>query len=385
MPLCVVSQTSLDATWIILFGLLAAVLVGVSFLSHRTARDYAAWGRALRILGSLCLVTAGLLLGAGLLETVFRFAVPGGYLGRPPMRVTPSDVSAEKLPDGQAYWEFGPGDGFEPDGFRGPNATRALDDVKMVVLGDSITYGVFVEREEAFVYLLYQELTARCKGLSLYDLATPGYSTLQERIALERRGVAVGPDLILLGVYSNDIAQYTVLGSSAYDVRVRDMEGIPTFKLLPLPESLNAMLLANSVFYQFVTLRGLSVMDEITDRGTGQVTASLAEMERIRLLSATHGAKLVVILFPELDQELTGPEDARVEFYYRQVRSWAQAHSLSLLDLREPLSRYPLDSIRIDSCCHYSPAGHEAVYRTILQHLLANQALPKRCLSDSTD
>jgi len=372
---------ALEATFVILLMGATLLLFAVAFLSFKTAASMEEYRRALRGVSAACLGLGGLAFAFALFEIVFRILIPGGYFRVRPHRATPEDAIVEQLPDGQAWWEYRGANKFDEHGYREAYEEPRSEALRVVVLGDSVTYGVFLPYEDTFVYKLRGEMAKTCGDVQFFDLATPGYSTLQERIALERKGLPVQPHFVFLGVFSNDLAQYTVIGSTAYDIRIKDHDGVPIFSLLPLPDALNAFLVTNSVFYQYLTLKGMAAFDEAQDVGTGQVAASIAEFEKIRNLCADVDATLALALFPPLHQSLAEPEERATSFYYDEVRRWATDNKVPYIDMRKPLAPFDLEEIRYDECCHYSPVGHEAV-TGILSGWLAESGILERLCQD---
>jgi len=85
--------------------------------------------------------------------------------------------------------------------------------IRVVVLGDSIAFGLKVSDEETFAHLL----DARDNGIEAANLAVPGYGTDQELLVLLRQGLEYQPDVVLLAFcLANDMAE-SVLSVSLYD------------------------------------------------------------------------------------------------------------------------------------------------------------------------
>ena len=74
---------------------------------------------------------------------------------------------------------------------------------RLVSLGDSVAFGLDVD-DGATLAAQLQRLEP---GLEVVDLSVPGYGTDQERIKLEREGLALGPRVVLLNFcLANDLA-----------------------------------------------------------------------------------------------------------------------------------------------------------------------------------
>ncbi len=360
--------SGLEATYFVITVGLTLLFFVLAFLTFKTARAHPKSEKLFKGLSAACLLPAGMFLTLTLLELAFRIAVPGGYFQAKPRAGSAAEAIVEEVDD-QAYWWYRDARDFDTNGYRGGFREPADDALKVVILGDSVTFGVGVPLVESFPYLLEQRLKERCGKAAFYNLAVPGYGAVQERISLERSGLAVKPDLVFVGALSNDIEQFTVIGSAAYDIRMKEHNGVPVFSTLPLPDGLNRFLVSNSVFYQFLTLTGVKTFDEISGRKGGQVELAVQEYERILEGCRKVGATLVVALFPMLDRPLSEPEDENTTHVYGRLREWARANGVAVIEMRPELAKHPLEEIRIDTCCHLSPAGHRVAAEVLARSL----------------
>lgn len=79
--------------------------------------------------------------------------------------------------------------------------------VRILVLGDSVTFGHGTQSNTTYPYLLEQRLRAWRPQVDwqVWNLGVPGYATSQELAYLERIGSRYDPDLIIVGFYPNDL------------------------------------------------------------------------------------------------------------------------------------------------------------------------------------
>jgi len=86
-------------------------------------------------------------------------------------------------------------------GFRGPEISsgRRTGTVRIVVLGDSFTYGEGVTAAEALPAQLEHLLNQRRSGrFEVFHLGVPGYNSAQEFAYLKEAGLALKPDLVVV-------------------------------------------------------------------------------------------------------------------------------------------------------------------------------------------
>jgi lysophospholipase L1-like esterase len=94
-------------------------------------------------------------------------------------------------------------------GFRGtreytmpkPAGTR-----RVVVLGDSFTFGFGVEDHQTYPAVLEQRLDSTCGGtdIEVVNAGVSGFSTSQELALLEHEGASLAPDAVVVGFFLND-------------------------------------------------------------------------------------------------------------------------------------------------------------------------------------
>jgi hypothetical protein len=111
-------------------------------------------------------------------------------------------------------------------GYRGPALALPRDhhSTRLVVLGDSVAFGLGVSDDQTFCSLL----NARANGMEVANLAVQGYGPDQELLTLERDGLRLEPDVVVLAhCLANDFAE-AMLAVSLYDGRMPK----PRFTLL---------------------------------------------------------------------------------------------------------------------------------------------------------
>lgn len=91
-------------------------------------------------------------------------------------------------------------------GFRGPEPVPGrFPGTRIIVLGDSITFGNFLPIESTFASQLQQLLRVEAQNVEVLNFGVGGYDTLQEVALLEFRGRQYHPDMIVVGYCLNDI------------------------------------------------------------------------------------------------------------------------------------------------------------------------------------
>src|SRR5262249_53631027 len=93
-------------------------------------------------------------------------------------------------------------------GFRGVDfdAEKKPGTSRIVVLGDSVTFGVCVDEDETFPFLLAEILRGRRteRRWDVVNAGVPGYGSEQEVGVLNEKGLALRPDVVVLAFCAND-------------------------------------------------------------------------------------------------------------------------------------------------------------------------------------
>lgn len=338
-------------------------------------------------LGSLLACLIGLLA----LEGLMRVADPG-YLGR---------LSATSLDELHRYsevygWELRPGARLQDHGlwtsvnaagYRGPELPRqhVAGHTRVVLLGDSITFGTYVGDGQTFADLL----NGGEGRLEVVNLAVQGYGLEQSLLRLEREGLSYAPDLVVLNVcLANDFVD-GMLPVFLYDGR----HPKPYYRL----EGERLVLHDEHVRLSAAGRLGLALRERsqlfnrllaLAKNDTGEAAAEpwaerrgqalrnraaalelgLRLIARMRERAEGHGARFVVALHPDRSTYKHGSE------WLEGLRSAPELAGLPVIDLA---SEYHARGLRfgeltLDDIGHLSPLGHRQA-AAILERALCSR------------
>jgi hypothetical protein len=88
--------------------------------------------------------------------------------------------------------------------------TKPPGTFRILVLGDSVTFGHGALYETSYPYLIEQQLKAWHPDVKweVWNLGVPGYNTAQELAQLNELGDRVQPDLVIVGFFLNDFTGF---------------------------------------------------------------------------------------------------------------------------------------------------------------------------------
>jgi hypothetical protein len=177
---------------------------------RRVAKAFAAFGAAL----------IAALVGAGLVEVWVRAqwderrGTPGFYV---------SDAAlGQRLTPSYNGWFAGVPVRINNLGFRDPRdyeLKKAAGTFRILVFGDSVTFGHGAVYETTYPFLLEGKLKAWRPDVrwEVWNLGVPGYNTGQELAYLQEVGGRYDPDLVVIGFYENDLIDNQVHDPAALD------------------------------------------------------------------------------------------------------------------------------------------------------------------------
>lgn len=274
-------------------------------------------------------------------------------------------------------------------GFRGREVTEAKPAgvLRIVAVGDSVTFGQPKRPEESWPAALERELRARGVAAEVLNLGVTGYNVLQVAERLRTLGLRYEPDLVLYGYVLNDPQELSVELEALVDLRDAEEGRLRA----ELGRGLRGWLIHSRLY---LWLRGLGKspatapgsvafrhpMDPAYEafrrgdprgsyfRALHEDPAGLARLrtglDRMAEAARAGGVPLRLVLFPLLLDPRDGPYP--LADVHARVRAEAEARGLAVLDLQATLAgaaRVAADFL------HPNAAGADAAARAIAEDL----------------
>ncbi len=158
--------------------------------------------------GKLALVVSATLLTVALCEILCRLIDVGD-----------APETADYIADWELQWgsDFytldprypAPGEFINSDGLRDRQYTVAKPDetLRIACLGDSVTYGFLARQEDSYPSQLETLLRDDDVNAEVFNIALPGWTIRQQRIAYQQIARKYRPDCVVLGICLNDISE----------------------------------------------------------------------------------------------------------------------------------------------------------------------------------
>ncbi len=269
-------------------------------------------------------------------------------------------------------------------GYRGRlhSAKPKAGTFRIVLLGDSFGFGWGVDDHHTYAARLEEIL----EGVEVINLSVSGYGTDQELLRLQRDGLPLNPDLVIIHVVSNDFLENRrpFMYQRAKPYFLQDAQGNLTLHNVPvdtdnmvarhyyrdnLPLPFREWLSWNSYAYTFFNRRYREFMSRVRPATTGDPTES----------GDTTPADQAWPLFKALVGEIQG------ELEENGIRGLVMHHYLQGLKFTPQMAELPLPSFDLHQLLyvkhtkrevsfpndgHWSPVGHELVANALAEELI---------------
>lgn len=262
---------------------------------------------------------------------------------------------------------------------------RIPGEKRVLVLGDSFTYGLGVNQQEIFTEVLENQL----KDTEVINAGVMGYSTDQELLWFKEEGVKYKPDLVILVVCGNDIPMNNLdfVYRKYYKPRFTiDTEGNIQARNIPVPKvsgirKLVFKLRQYSVLVHFLVNNSKLIRQKLAafhqkqqslianEPRNNPFRLTIALIEEIRKISADQNSKFMIVANNKYwSNELSSPYSAFItdlnqrKFYTLDIEACGGYNDkeMQMSDSRDE---------------HWNKIGHQFVAKEILNFLYKKQLL----------
>lgn len=249
---------------------------------------------------------------------------------------------------------------------------------KVLLIGDSVTFGSGVRYEDAFGSKLETMLNRGLgRSVAVWNAGVPGYNTTQEELALRHMGPLVQPDLVLVQVCMNDYMAAPVL-TPGKTLDATHMEGGGGFSLVQLLYRSRVFVLVKEKLKDQEKRaperfpKWMHYISHLKNKpGWAQVKESLVKMKADA--DSLH-ARLVVVVFP-VEEQLRIPDHSLQD----DLGTFLELHGIAMLDLFPAFKAHWPKGLYVDyweqthqvDKLHPNARGHELAAKTIASTLLS--------------
>lgn len=235
-------------------------------------------------------------------------------------------VGSEPIVDPGSPWSWS----INEQGHRGqaPAVTKPADGVRIVFLGDSITFGMGVNDEETFPARLESLLQERLGDdvIECVNLGVPEYNLHQIAILAAEALPALRPDVVVVNVAIDD-AEPERMGATRPK---RRFSRTRSWFLAELASNLNAA--AGRKIMEPDVVETSPQLERSFEDGNPKAALAREALGSIVRLAGERGARTLVVMHPDHDHPGSG--HYRYESIHKTVKSWAKDAEAPFVDLR---------------------------------------------------
>ncbi len=247
-------------------------------------------------------------------------------------------------------------------GMRDSEPAPAEDDAasRIVVLGDSFTFGFRVDVDSTFPDLLESRLNEETtkQRFEVLNLGVSGYNTRDAALVLEHKGLLWQPDVVILGYSLNDPETKAVQPLNGYFQEPAVWQRSNLARLIAKARrDLEVELWGGGDYYSYLHAEGHKNWDSV-----------VRALDDIQTLAESQQIPVLVVIFPNmLNRRWSAYPYSDL---HRQVAEVSHERGFAVIDLLDRFSEYPARAVRVRrGDPHPSPLGHalaaEAIYEWI--------------------
>jgi lysophospholipase L1-like esterase len=270
-----------------------------------------------------------------------------------------------------------------PNGLRPRKASDPATDFRVLLVGDSIAYGMGVTYDDSLAPQLEREIERLAgRSTAVWNAAVPGYNTTQERLRMQQIAPIVRPNLIIVQFCMNDYEGSARLASDGI-LEVTSDSGPASFSLAG---SL-AGLINHSRTLQWAKgqIRNLQqarpewfpVWAHYVHRVAGKPGWTIAKetLRTMKQQAIAMDASLMVVVFPVEQQLRIGDRSAQDDLI-----AFAKSHAIPLVDLYPSFLAHWKEGLYIDywektgtvDKLHPNARGHRLAAAEVAKYLAGN-------------
>jgi lysophospholipase L1-like esterase len=237
---------------------------------------------------------------------------------------------------------------------------------RVLVFGDSFSFGEGVRFEETWHRLLATSLAAREGGgserVEVVNLAVAGDGSADQLARYRRFGRKLKPDLVILQWNTNDFAVSGIVQEHArlIGARYRDLyDDSPRYRWSAL---------VHTLWYRLAMREISSGLLRLNEQELAGGRALFEKLGRLRDEVARDGGEFLILIFPELIHFDDYPYAGIVQ----ALRDFAREKGIAYVDLLPELSRHAASELWVHETDHHpNYVAHEIAHRAVLEHLAA--------------
>lgn len=231
------------------------------------------------------------------------------------------------------------------------------DNFRILTIGDSFTYCPYVNNQDTWQAVLEKKLLNKFpeKKIQVLNAGVAGYTITDELQYLQEKGIKIKPDLVILGIYSNDINDLNPEKREIYarQKQKKRSEGI-SFPLINIAKK--------TAFFNFLEKERILLTTVKIEQSKNKKTEQISKSNMVEYISyldkfisyiQKNNLKLLVILFPQIEQF-----ENKSNFPKNDIKSYLDNKKTNYIDIYDDFVKEDYNSFYlVPYNFHLSAAG----------------------------
>jgi lysophospholipase L1-like esterase len=264
---------------------------------------------------------------------------------------------------------------FNKEGFRDKNYNPYSKGLNVILLGDSVAFGLGVNQSRIYSALLSNKLNGNpIQNVNIINFAIPGYGGNEQLAVLEKIGLDYRPNLVILNFYMNDYFD-------ALRGEVTTVNRLVAIKNILLNKSMTYMRLRQIfdglTYWLFHNMRRNYFIESLNDEEPKNIKKYLIShpndkdvrafeyLKRINLVIEQNGSKLLIIITPNEIQLFKNNYDLINE----RLAIFCKTNNIDFYDMLPDMRAYSAKAYLFNDGIHLAKRGHKFVSELLAKEL----------------
>lgn len=225
-------------------------------------------------------------------------------------------------------------------GFRDIEQRQKKEGKRVIIAGDSLTFGWDLPLEETYPYQTRETLRSQGNGLEIMAMGVTGYNTVQEYHLIRDQALKFDPDLVILQICLNDFEKaISIRPDRERQFRLTQYHEI-LIPYLVKKSRLSNWFMTRSYLFKFFNLKLAPLIGKIRRDFVVRDFYSLGTEDAVRHLEKTRdlltakSCRFAAVLFPFRSDSMSRPYQS----FYGAVRDALAKLGVPFLDLSDTLN-----------------------------------------------
>jgi lysophospholipase L1-like esterase len=247
-------------------------------------------------------------------------------------------------------------------GLRGPEIPPKNKRFRILVLGDSYTFGWVLPEGDTYPALLQSQLSSEGSNVEVINGGAPGYGTVQEEDFLKKIYPKIEPDYVVLGFVMNDAEPQNTVPQNPNELyKYASSWMLESLKFFWIQKHFRGSRFLSSRLYYYngKYLKGF-------ESDSGKWKEARQALKGIKELCASRHSGFLVVILPDVTENLD--DTYRFTPIHNTVMRWAKDLKIDAIDVLPAFRGKNRDDYSVPDDGHPNKKANEIIAAQIVSH-----------------